>query len=271
MIGDHALASSLADAAGRLLLEIRRKPPAGAALGAEGDRASHRFLVDAIRHHHPADAILSEGAADDARRLTADRVWIIDPLDGTREFGEDGREDWTVHLALWQRGALAAGAVALPARAIALSTASHVPTPPAVPGSRLRFLVSRTRPPDVATAAAQAVGAELVPMGSAGAKTLAVVLGRAPAVPGDAGGIDADAARDRRREGPGRHHTRTNGARLLGVNVNYLEPSAERLLFLSMNAITFKNIPITVRVNALRADPSIPTFWSPSRPLFMRM
>ncbi len=181
MLDDHTLAARLAEAAGQLLLALRLAPPAAGGLGAAGDRASHRFLVDAIRRDHPTDAILSEEAADDVIRLSADRVWIIDPLDGTREFTEDGREDWAVHVALWQRGALAAGAVALPARAIVLSTAPAFRRPVASIDGPLRFLVSRTRPPAVAVRLASAMGAQLVPMGSAGAKTLAVVLGEAHA------------------------------------------------------------------------------------------
>ena len=162
-------------------MALRRAPPAGVAVGAAGDRASHRFLVDAIRIRHPSDAILSEEAVDDLGRLSARRVWILDPLDGTREFGEIGREDWAVHVALWQEGALAVGAVALPARAIVSSTASTFPPLSGAVDGPLRFLVSRTRPPAIATRVADAMGAELVPMGSAGAKTVAVTLGEAHA------------------------------------------------------------------------------------------
>ena len=161
------------------MLALRRDPPRSIGLGDAGDRESHTFLVEAIRRARPGDAILSEEAADDLRRLDAERVWIIDPLDGTREFTEEGREDWAVHVALWQRGALVAGAVALPARGITPSTAS----PPALPpiDGPLRFLVSRTRPPAIAGQVARAMGAELVPLGSAGAKTMGVVLGDAHA------------------------------------------------------------------------------------------
>lgn len=178
---DHALAASLAEGAGQLLLSLRREHPAGAALGSAGDRASHRLLVDAIRRHHAADAILSEEAADDLIRLVAERVWIIDPLDGTREFAEGDREDWAVHVALWQRGALTAGAVALPARGIVVSTGSALPRSSGPIDGSLRFFVSRTRPPAVATHVARAMGAELVPRGSAGAKAIGVVLGEAHA------------------------------------------------------------------------------------------
>jgi 3'(2'), 5'-bisphosphate nucleotidase len=115
--------------------------------------------------------VLSEEAPDDLGRLTADRVWIIDPLDGSREYAEPGRSDWAVHVALWERGDLTAGAVALPA---------FEPGPPRPPG-RARIVVSRTRPPDIAAQVADSINAVLVPMGSAGAKAMAVVRGEADA------------------------------------------------------------------------------------------
>ncbi len=122
--------------------------------------------------------MLSEEAVDDPARLTADRVWIIDPLDGTREFGEEGRTDWAVHVALWERGELTAGAVALPAQDKVLSTAEPPPTPPLpAPGAPLRLVVSRSRPPEFVQRLAGELGGELVPLGSAGAKTAAVITG----------------------------------------------------------------------------------------------
>jgi 3'(2'), 5'-bisphosphate nucleotidase len=124
----------------------------------------------------PADAVLSEEAVDDRRRLSAQRVWIVDPLDGTREYGEPGRPDWAVHVALWAAGALTAAAVALPALGQVLVT-EPAPRVPGRPGDRLRIAVSRTRPPAQAGAAATALDAELVPLGSAGYKVSAVVLG----------------------------------------------------------------------------------------------
>ena len=121
--------------------------------------------------------MLSEEAADDAARLTADRVWIVDPLDGTREYGE-GRSDWAVHVALVVDGTVVASAVALPGLAVTLDRRSPaVLAPPHDGGPRL--VVSRTRPPAIAEQVATALGGTLVPLGSAGAKAMAVVRGEA--------------------------------------------------------------------------------------------
>ncbi len=147
-----------------------------------------------IATDHPDDRILSEESADDRRRLEADRVWIIDPLDGTREYTEAGRSDWAVHVALWERGkGLTAGAVALPALGTVLSTG----TPPVVPGldgRPLRVVVSRSRAPAVAMRVAEALGAELVTLGSAGAKTMAVVRGEVDAYVHAGGQYEWDSA-----------------------------------------------------------------------------
>ncbi|WP_246222671.1 3'(2'),5'-bisphosphate nucleotidase CysQ [Phytoactinopolyspora limicola] len=178
---DAALAARLAREAGALLLALRESPETAGAggLGAAGDRAAHEFLLAELTRHRPDDDVLSEEGADNQRRLQADRVWIVDPLDGTREFAEN-RSDWAVHVALWERddtgGRLVAGAVALPADGTVLSSEN----PPAVPeqGERpRRIAVSRTRAPEFARAAASELSAELVPMGSAGYKVASVVLG----------------------------------------------------------------------------------------------
>ncbi|VBA55827.1 3'(2'),5'-bisphosphate nucleotidase CysQ [Mycobacterium attenuatum] len=176
---DHALAERLAAEAGRLLLDVRQEFAGVAAheRKAVGDKRSHDFLMRALAMRRPVDAVLSEEGADDPVRLRAARVWIIDPLDGTREFSEPGRDDWAVHVALWQAGALVAGAVALPAQGITLAT-PHVAPPPAASG-RPRIVVSRTRAPAIALAVRDALGATVAEMGSAGAKVAAVVRGLA--------------------------------------------------------------------------------------------
>ena len=175
---DHRAASAIATEAGRVLLEVRAGGLTPDELKAAGDARSQQCIAEALRTRYPGDAVLSEEAADDAARLGSRRVWIIDPLDGTREFSEVDRPDWAVHVALVEDGALVAGAVALPAQGVTLSTAEPPPTPtPARPDVRL--LVSRTRPTEHATALAAALDAELVPVGSAGAKVAAVVLGEA--------------------------------------------------------------------------------------------
>ncbi|HEX5144061.1 MAG TPA: 3'(2'),5'-bisphosphate nucleotidase CysQ, partial [Mycobacterium sp.] len=146
---------------------------------AAGDKRSHEFLMAELAAARPADAVLSEEGVDNPVRLTAQRVWIVDPLDGTREFSEPGRSDWAVHVALWERsadgGELIAGAVALPAQGITLAT-PDVTAPPAAP-PKPRIVVSRTRPPAIALAVRDALDGELVEMGSAGAKVASVVQG----------------------------------------------------------------------------------------------
>ena len=127
---DDALAHELAQAAGERLLKLRLSGQSADELRKAGDLGSQDFLAAELARARPDDAVLSEEAVDDPARLTADRVWIIDPLDGTREFGEDGRVDWAVHVALWERGDLTAGAVALPAQDKVLSTAEPPPPPP---------------------------------------------------------------------------------------------------------------------------------------------
>ena len=179
---DHQLATWLATEAGLVLLELRGRhgsePADPVALKAEGDASSQRFLAAALARARPDDAVLSEEAADDPVRLTADRIWIIDPLDGTREFGEPPREDWAVHVALVIGGRLAVGAVALPAASLTLCTAPVAARPPHHDGP-IRMLVSRTRAHPATLAAGESLGAVLVPMGSAGAKAMAVVRGAA--------------------------------------------------------------------------------------------
>jgi 3'(2'), 5'-bisphosphate nucleotidase len=187
---DDSMAADLATRAGQLLLELRDElgfddPKA---LRTAGDARSQVLLAALLTELRPGDAVLSEEAEDDAIRLTADRVWIIDPLDGTREFGEDGRDDWAVHVALWERsvggldgqltGRLTAGAVALPPQHQTLATGGQLPKREATQASP-RLVVSRTRAPEFVTNVAALLGGELVPMGSAGAKAMAILQGKA--------------------------------------------------------------------------------------------
>jgi 3'(2'), 5'-bisphosphate nucleotidase len=176
-VTDHEVAARLATDAGRLLLEVRTElaEATEAERKAAGDKRSHDFLLEALAVERPDDAVLSEEGADDPVRLSADRVWIVDPLDGTREFSEAGRDDWAVHVALWQSGELVAGAVALPAQGITLATPTVTPPPATV--DKPRIVVSRTRPPAIALAVRDALDGTLVEMGSAGAKVASVVQG----------------------------------------------------------------------------------------------
>jgi 3'(2'), 5'-bisphosphate nucleotidase len=177
---DHRDAAAIATEAGQLLVALRATMLAAGAdpkeLRAEGDLSSHQFIVSALAASHPGDAVLSEEGVDDAARLSADRVWIVDPLDGTREFGEEGRTDWAVHVALAIDGEIAAAAVALPARGLTLNASPPATLTPAHDGPP-RLVVSRTRPPAIAETLANRLGGELVALGSAGAKAMAVVLG----------------------------------------------------------------------------------------------
>lgn len=184
MPDDHALAADLAERAGKLLLGLRAQGGDPRTLRDAGDRQSHEFLMAELAKARPDDAVLSEEGIDDKVRLKADRVWIVDPLDGTREFGEEGRIDWAVHVALWARtaeadaGDLIAGAIALPAQDRVLATqstsAGAIPSPGA---QRLRMVVSRSRASDLVKNVAARIDAELVPWGSAGAKVATVILG----------------------------------------------------------------------------------------------
>ncbi len=250
---DHLLARDLAEQAGRRLVELRARGGHPDLLRKAGDRQSHEFLTRELADRRPGDVVLSEEGADNPARLSARRVWIVDPLDGTREFGEPGRTDWAVHVALWERsgpsgpGDLFAGAVALPAQGKVLSTATagqrqqcsiDVATTTsmfhrgregasdggdsgtALPGGdggarggeageasgggggdeasvasgRIRIVVSRTRPPQFVRNIADLINAELVPLGSAGAKVAAVVGGEVDAYVHSGGFYEWDTA-----------------------------------------------------------------------------
>lgn len=215
---DAAFARWLADRAGQELLRVRAEMgfSDGKALKTAGDKAAHDLLRAELARWRPADAVLSEedeharvawreGESDTVRpdRLSASRVWIVDPLDGTREFSEEGRADWAVHVALWTADSsnpacLAAGAVAMPAQHRTIAT-DHSPAYPPMPlesatGGAIRIAASRTRPPAFVTALAEDLGAELVPMGSAGVKIAAVINGEADAYVHAGGQYEWDSA-----------------------------------------------------------------------------
>ena len=177
---DVEVAASAARAAAAVLQELRGGGLSGRALGDAGDAAAQEAITAVLAEHRPDDVVFSEEAADDRSRLEAGRVWIVDPLDGTREYGEPDRSDFAVHVALWSSGGLRAAAVALPALGEVLVT-DPAPVVPPPGGGRPRIAVSRSRPPAVAATAAAALDAELVPMGSAGWKVTAVVRGEADA------------------------------------------------------------------------------------------
>ncbi|OLT96085.1 3'(2'),5'-bisphosphate nucleotidase CysQ [Mycobacterium syngnathidarum] len=219
-MNDHELAARLATRAGDLLLDVRADyadAPA-AERKAAGDKQSHDFLMAELAKMVPADSVLSEEATADERadpaRLSAERVWIVDPLDGTREFSELGRDDWAVHVALWSAGELVAGAVALPAQNTTLST-PEVAAPRPFDGPP-RVVVSRTRPPAVALAVREALDGTLVEMGSAGAKVAAVIRGVADVYVHAGGQYEWDSAAPVAvARAAGLHTSRIDGSRLV--------------------------------------------------------
>ena len=179
MTSDGEVAAAAALAAADVLVPLREGRLTGRDLGDAGDAAAQSAIAASLAAAVPGDLVFSEEAADDLRRLTADRVWIVDPLDGTREYGDRDRHDWAVHVALWSAGKLTAAAVALPALGEVLVT-DPAPRVPLRSGA-VRIAVSRTRPPAVAADVARALEAELVPLGSAGYKAVAVVRGEVDA------------------------------------------------------------------------------------------
>ena len=179
---DHAESARIATEAGAMLVEIREQLFAAGVdsweIKDEGDRQAHLFIMAELAKSFPDDAVLSEEGKDDPVRLASDRVWIVDPLDGTREYSEQGRSDWAVHVALTEGGLPTAGAVALPAVEQTLAS-DPAPVLPERDNGPPRLIVSRTRPPAAAIVVAEALGAELLSLGSAGAKAMADVLGHA--------------------------------------------------------------------------------------------
>ncbi len=234
---DHRFASWAATVAGELLTEVRGQGLEGKELKDAGDRASQELLARLLAEHRPDDAVLSEESAEthtDKGRLRADRVWIIDPLDGTREFSEPPRDDWAVHVALWQRssggdtgegtGDLVAGAVAQPGLHTTFST-GQPPTVPAPSAARPRIAVSRTRPPAFVEALAEEIGADLVPMGSAGAKVISVVRDVTDAYVHAGGQYEWDSAAPVAvARAAGLHTSRADGAALAYNQENVLLP-----------------------------------------------
>jgi 3'(2'), 5'-bisphosphate nucleotidase len=173
---DGALAARIAEEAGRMLVQLRADRPLDAALGAAGDAGANQLIIAALRRHRPEDGLLSEESPDDGARLARSRVWIVDPLDGTREYVA-GRNDWAVHVGLAIDGVAVVGGVMTPGRGLFRS--DQVAPPVFDPARRPIMLVSRSRPPEGAEAIAAAVGAKLIAQGSAGAKAMAVVAGDA--------------------------------------------------------------------------------------------
>jgi 3'(2'), 5'-bisphosphate nucleotidase len=256
---DHVLACQLARDAGQRLLALRASDAAPDALRSAGDRLSHEYLTAELARLHPADAVLSEEGADDPARLTARRVWIVDPLDGTREFGEPGRTDWAVHVALWEDGDLVAGAVALPAQDRVLSTSSPgLSVRPAETG-QLRLVVSRSRPPGFVSRLADRLGAVELPMGSAGAKAAAVITGQADAYVHSGGQFEWDSAAPVAvARSAGLHASRLDGSPLRYNQANPMLPDilvcpvdlAARLLGAINAAMASDPVPLSTRAAA---------------------
>jgi 3'(2'), 5'-bisphosphate nucleotidase len=223
-VTDEDLAAELAEGAGRLLMELRHSRfLEGRALGRIGDKVANAFILTALKEWRPQDPILSEESPDLAERLRSERVWIIDPLDGTREYSE-GRDDWAVHVALAVEGRPTLGAVAVPAkRQIFRSDEITLPPPPERP--RPLMLVSRTRPPREVEEIAALIGAELVPMGSAGAKAAAVIAGDADIYYHAGGQHEWDnCAPAAVALGAGLHATRVDGSPLLYNRADTIVP-----------------------------------------------
>ena len=221
-MNDHELAVLLADAAGKRLLALRAETevPHGDEAAAKqlaklGDAQANDFLLEQLKLHRPDDAVLSEEAADSDARLGAERVWIIDPIDGTNEFAEPPRYDWAIHIALWEKGKLTVGSVALPTLGI---TFDADPAPIVPPSTRERPLLvtSRTRNPYCAVKVANALGCDVARLGSAGAKAMAVVMGEADIYVHDGGMYQWDsAAPSAVAAAAGLHVSRTDGSPLI--------------------------------------------------------
>ena len=194
---DQQLASRVATEAGAMLVELRDELVAVGThywdLKDEGDVAGHRYIMSALTAARPDDVILSEEAADNRRRLSAERVWIIDPIDGTNEFAEHPRHDWAIHIALWESGELTAASVALPTLGITFDASPAAVVPPSTRAKPL-LVTSRSRNPYCAVMVANALGCDVARLGSAGAKAMAVVMGEADIYVHDGGMYQWDSA-----------------------------------------------------------------------------
>jgi 3'(2'), 5'-bisphosphate nucleotidase len=222
-MNDAELAAHLAQVAGKLLLQVRAANVfADKALGKAGDATANQFLIHALRETRPQDGLLSEEMKDDGARLKQSRVWIVDPVDGTREYGE-GRTDWAVHVCLAIDGVATIGAVALPGAGVVMRSDRPAPMPRA--GSPLRMVVSRTRPAKEAVEVAQKLGAELVAMGSSGAKAMAILRGEADIYLHSGGQYEWDSAAPVAvAQAYGLHCSRIDGSPLRYNNENVYMP-----------------------------------------------
>ena len=243
---DEALAARLASAAGEILLGLQAGGDLdGKALGKAGDEAANAMLMRELRAARPEDAILSEEEKDNPLRCSQRRVWIVDPLDGTREYGER-RSDWAVHVALAVDGLPTVGAVALPGLGLTLTSAAPPPLRPA--NTPLKMLVSRTRPAAEAVFVANALGADLLPMGSAGAKAMAVVLGQADIYLHSGGQYEWDnCAPAAVAQAAGLHVSRADGSPLQYNNPNPYLPD----LLICKQDIAHKVLTIAAEYQAL--------------------
>jgi len=215
---DQQLASRVATEAGVMLVELRDELVAEGIhywdLKDEGDIAGHRYIMSALTAARPDDMILSEEAADNRKRLSAERVWIIDPIDGTNEFAEHPRHDWAIHIALWESGELTAASVALPTLGITFDASPAAVVPPSTREKPL-LVTSRSRNPYCAVMVANALGCDVARLGSAGAKAMAIVMGEADIYVHDGGMYQWDSAAPAAvAKAAGLHVSRIDGSEL---------------------------------------------------------
>ena len=185
---DHLLAANLAESAGRMLVDCRSGAAGqllgGSSLAHEGDQRAHLHLLTRLQEARPDDAVLSEEGADDAQRLDSSRLWVIDPLDGSRDYGF-GNDEWAVHVGLVEDGKIVAGAVALSALDLLFHTGEGEGPACAVdennPNRRPVIVTARSRVNAEGMLLAHELGADVFACGSAGVKAMLVVNGTADA------------------------------------------------------------------------------------------